>query len=104
MTVPEHASNSSSCTNPIGIGKSTADDAHDGDDDELQRFSKGVAAPYLEMIEAVMGREFGSASATKCDADVKLEAVYLFPNISSCSSGLPSRSALRGLYYRGTSS
>src|SRR5215203_2263645 len=43
--------------------------AHDGDDDELQRFSKGVAAPYLEMIDAVMGRAYGSASATKCDAD-----------------------------------
>ena len=28
--------------NPIGIGKSTAYDAHDGDDDELQRFSKLV--------------------------------------------------------------
>jgi hypothetical protein len=26
--------------NPIGIGKSIDDDAHDGDDDELQRFSK----------------------------------------------------------------
>jgi hypothetical protein len=26
--------------NPIGIGKSTAHDAHDGDDDELQGFSK----------------------------------------------------------------
>ncbi len=26
--------------NPIGMGKSTAHDAHDGDDDELQRFSK----------------------------------------------------------------
>src|SRR5215203_5207745 len=69
VTVPEHTSDSPSCRNPIGIGKSTAYDAHDGDDDELQRFSKGVAAPYLEMIEAVMGREFGSASATKCDAD-----------------------------------
>jgi hypothetical protein len=32
------------------------------------------------------GREHrGSTSATKCDADVKLEAVYLFPNISPCS-------------------
>jgi hypothetical protein len=27
--------------NPIGIEKSTSYDAHDGDDDELQRFSKG---------------------------------------------------------------
>jgi hypothetical protein len=28
--------------NPIGIGKSATHDAHDGDDDELQRFSKWV--------------------------------------------------------------
>ena len=39
MTVPEYASDSPSCRYPIGIGKSTAHDAHDGDDDELQRFS-----------------------------------------------------------------
>jgi hypothetical protein len=29
-----------------------------------------------------MGGIMGSTSATKSDADVKLEAVYLFPNIS----------------------
>jgi hypothetical protein len=29
-----------SCENPLGIGKSTAHDANDGDDGELQRFSK----------------------------------------------------------------
>jgi hypothetical protein len=33
-----------------------------------------------------MGREHrGSTSATNSDADVKLEAAYLFPNISPCS-------------------
>jgi hypothetical protein len=32
-----------------------------------------------------MGGIMGSSSATKSDADVKLEAVYLFPNISPCS-------------------
>ena len=62
----------SSCENPLGIRKSTAHDAHDGDDDGLQRFSKGVAAPYFEMIDAVMGREYGSTSATKSDTRVKL--------------------------------
>jgi hypothetical protein len=39
------------------MGKSTAydnTDAHDGDDDELQRFAKGVAAHFLKMIDAVM--------------------------------------------------
>jgi hypothetical protein len=32
-----------------------------------------------------MGGIMGSTSATKSDADVKLEAVYLFLNISPCS-------------------
>ena len=43
VTVPKHASNPPSCRKPIGIGKMTSHDAHDGDDDELQRFSKGCA-------------------------------------------------------------
>jgi hypothetical protein len=72
MTVTKPFVNPSSCENPLGIRKSTAHDAHDGDDDELQRFSKGVAAPYFEMIDAVMGREYGSTSATKSDTRVKL--------------------------------
>jgi hypothetical protein len=38
-----------------------------------------------------MGGSMRSTSATKSDADVKLEAVYLFPNISPCS-------AVRSLY------
>lgn len=40
MTVPEYTRNSSSCRNPIGMGKSTAHDAHDTHDDESLRFSK----------------------------------------------------------------
>ena len=72
MTVPQHASDSLSCENPIGIGKRTDHDAHDGDDDELQRFSKGVAALLLEMIDAVMGWKYRSTSATNSDARVKL--------------------------------
>ena len=43
--------------NPIGIGKSAAHDAHDGDDDELQRFSNGVRHSALETRRGVMGRE-----------------------------------------------
>jgi hypothetical protein len=69
MTVPEQASNPPSCKNPIGIGKSTAHDAHDGDDDELQRFSKGVAALFLEMRDGAMGVNIGSIRPSKCDAD-----------------------------------
>jgi hypothetical protein len=71
VTVPKYTSNSPSCRESIGIGKSTADDDHDGDDDELQRFSKGVADPYPEMIDAVMGRVIESTSPTKGDADAK---------------------------------
>jgi hypothetical protein len=71
MTVPKPFVNSPSCRNPIGIGKSTSHDAHDGDDDELQRFSKGVEAPYFEMRDAVMGRVIGSTRPTKSDADAK---------------------------------
>jgi hypothetical protein len=47
VTVPEHSSHSPSCRNPIGIGKSTTHDAHDSDDDELQRYSKGVGHSLL---------------------------------------------------------
>jgi hypothetical protein len=65
--------------NPIGIGKSTA---HDGHDDALQRFSKGVRYSALETRGGARGGNMGSTSATKSDADVKLEAVYLLPNIS----------------------
>jgi hypothetical protein len=35
--------------------------------------------------DAAMGGSMWSTSATKCDADVNLEAVYLFPNLSACS-------------------
>jgi hypothetical protein len=38
----------------------------------LQRFSKGVAAPYFEMRDAVMGWKYRSTSATNSDARVKL--------------------------------
>jgi hypothetical protein len=32
-----------------------------------------------------VGGSMRSTSATKSDADVKLDAIYLFPNISPCS-------------------
>jgi hypothetical protein len=47
------------------MGKSTTHAAHDGDDDELQRFSKGVATLFLEMRDGAMGGNMGSTSATK---------------------------------------
>ena len=42
MTVPKHLAIHRHVENPIGIGKSTDHDTNDGDDDGLQRFSKGV--------------------------------------------------------------
>ena len=39
MTVPKHLAIHRHVENPIGIGKSNAHDANDGDDDESQRFS-----------------------------------------------------------------
>jgi hypothetical protein len=104
MTVPKPCVNPPSRQNPIGMGKSTTHDAHDGDDDELQRFSKGVAAPNLEMIDAVMGREYGVLKSDKERCRSGTQSAFFFPRISCCSSGLPSRSALGGPYSRGTSS
>jgi hypothetical protein len=65
MTVPVYTRNSSSCSNPIGIRKSTAHDAHDGDDDELQRSSKSGVGLFSGTIDGAMGGTMGSTSATK---------------------------------------
>jgi hypothetical protein len=86
MTVPEYASDSPSCRNPIGIGKSTAHDAHDGDDDELQGFSKGVAAPYFEMIDALMSREYGERKADKGRRRCEVRPPLLFSKYIPCYS------------------
>jgi hypothetical protein len=82
VTVPEYTSNSSSCRNPIGIGKSTAHDAHDGDDDELQKFSKGVTAPYFEMRDGAMSRVIGSIRPTKARRRCEVRTLSSSPNIS----------------------
>ena len=63
-----------------------------------------MAAPYLEMIDAELGQEYGERKCDKVRCRSGTQSAYFFPNISCCSSGLPSRSALRGLYSRGTSS
>ena len=89
MTVHRYISNSSSRKTPISIGKRTSHDAHDGDDDELLRFSKGMAAPYFEMRDAVMGREYGVRKAVKERCRCEAQSAYLFPNISPCSHSSP---------------
>ena len=58
--------------NPIGVGKSAVYDAHDGNDDELQRYSKSGVGLFSGMIDAVMDWKYRSTSATKSDAGVKL--------------------------------
>ena len=48
-----------------------------------------------------MDREPREHKRDKQRCPCEARSAYLFPNISCCSSGLPSRSALRGLYSRG---
>jgi hypothetical protein len=62
--VAEYTSNPSSYKAPIGIEQSTSCDAHDGDDDELQRFSKWGGA-FSADGRGAMGGSLGSTSATK---------------------------------------
>ena len=57
-----------------------------------------------EMRDGAMGREHGERKAGKGRRRSGTQSAYFFPNISCCSSGLPSRSALGGLRSRGTSS
>jgi hypothetical protein len=85
----EYTSNSTSCRNPIGIGKSTAHDARDGEDDELQGVSKGVAAPYFAMIDTVMGREYGERKVVKVRCRSGTQRAYFFQYISPCSYRVP---------------
>ena len=51
-----------------------------------------------------MGREPREHKAVKVRCRSGTQSACFFQNISCCSSGLPSRSALGGLYSRGTSS
>jgi hypothetical protein len=50
------------------------------------------------------GREHEEHECDKERCPCEARSAYLFPNISCCSSGLQSRSALGGPYSRGTSS
>jgi hypothetical protein len=52
----------------------------------------------------VMSREQWERKAVNVRCRSGTQSAYFFPNISCCSLGLPSRSAMRGLYSRGTSS
>jgi hypothetical protein len=79
VAVPEHARNSPSSRKPYRYGESTANDAHD---DESLRFSKGVAAPYFEMIDAMMVREYGERKADKGRRRYEVRTLYSSPNTS----------------------
>jgi hypothetical protein len=52
MMVPKPFIGSPSLGNPIGMGKSAADDDNDGGDDEMRRFSKDGA--WEESFEATL--------------------------------------------------
>jgi hypothetical protein len=51
MTIPKPFVDSPSCRNPIVIRKSATYDAHDGDDDELQKFSRAVFKEDGPLVE-----------------------------------------------------
>jgi hypothetical protein len=65
MTVLKPFVNPPSCENPLGIRKSATHDAHDGDDDELQRFSKWGATLCCEVERRRDGREHGEYKRDK---------------------------------------
>jgi hypothetical protein len=65
---------------------------------------KGMRHSAVESRDRAMGPEEWERKAVKERCRSGTQSVYFIPNISCCSSGLPSRSALRGLYSRGTSS
>jgi hypothetical protein len=72
MTVPKHLAIHRHVENPIGIGKSTAHDTNDGDDDGLQRFSNwGGVSP--EMGDVRWARNIGSTRLSTCDAGPRPE-------------------------------
>ena len=100
MTVSEHTRNSPSRITMIGMGKSAANDPHNSDDDELQRFSKWGASLSPE-TRACVSREHGEHNCDEVRCRSGTQSAYFFPNISYCSSGLPSRSASEGPYSQG---
>jgi hypothetical protein len=72
MTVPKHLAIHRHVENSIGIGKSTAHDTNDGDDDGLQRFSNwGGVSP--EMGDVRWARNIGSTRLSTCDAGPRPE-------------------------------
>jgi hypothetical protein len=64
----------------------------------------GVRHSAVRSRNGVMSREQWERKAVNVRCRSGTQSAYFFPNISCCSLGLPSRSAMRGLYSRGTSS
>jgi hypothetical protein len=48
-----------------------------------------VAAPYFEMIDTVMGREYGERNAVNVRWRSGTQRAYFFQNISPCSYRVP---------------
>src|SRR5215212_11527230 len=110
MTVTEHPAIHRHVENPIGMGKITADDAHDASDDELQRFSKGGAARSRELGDGTWDAQTGRLHwSTKRDEHLPVSAPKLAlvrarasTRAITCVANLPSPA--RGLltYLEGT--
>ena len=91
MTVHKLFIHSPSCRNPIGIGKSTTDDAHDAHDDELQGFSKGVEHSAVRSRNGVMNRHHGEPKrdeARRCSRSTRSLGASLAQHTSSSSRRL----------------
>jgi hypothetical protein len=69
----------------LSIRDTNTDEDCDTHDDELQRFAKGVATPYFEMIDAVMGREGWERKADKGRRRCEVRTFYSSPNTSSAT-------------------
>jgi hypothetical protein len=76
-----HSANSSTADESRHEDTNTDEDC-DTHDDELQRFAKGVAVLFLEMIDALIGWKYRSTSATNSDARVKLGGLRLPEHLS----------------------
>jgi hypothetical protein len=64
----------------------------------------GVRHSAVESRDRAMGREQRERKAVNVRCRSGTQSASFYPDNSCCSSCLPSRSALEGLYSRGTSS
>jgi hypothetical protein len=91
VTVSEHLAIHRHLENLIGIGKSTADDAHDDHDDEMQRFSKGVEHSAVRSRNGLMRRQHAEhkrEKARRCSRPARPLGTSISQHTSSYSRRL----------------